>query len=424
MTGVAPGSTVCVLLILGVHPGWWAGPLPRSPADSDLSRSRCLGGAVRGGWPSSESMGVSPRWAGQDRGLRPRPLILRGIRKGRDETQHVGAGRAQGVRWWARPAPRPPQSGLRGRSSAGGRGAPSLVARGWQRGVSPMCSCFPTSLWPQRGGRCGRGPTRRGRAEVRTPLPQHGRPPLCLVPRLPVGRSGAPAVPVSTWARGAARGASRHQPQLQVCAACPARGWPRPHTCRSRRCALRAREPRPCSPGPGPPCRPGGSWLECGQPAPFWTPALGFLLPARGHLALQLWILGRQLRPVPPALLGAVAGWGWSPFLSHVRGCCWGSGSGSLPGPPSESSARWCGRVPPAPVWRLFPGLSSTWPQQGLRSAPPSPWHRAELTQEVSCRPHPAVPGRYARPAMPSHLLGPRGTWGGYYGHLPGAHLG
>lgn len=106
MTGVALGSTVCVLLILGVHPGWWAGPLscspapgaqPLGPAVSDLSQSRCLGGAVRGGWPSSESMGVSPRWARQDRGLRPRPLIRRGIRKGRDETQHVGAGRAQDV---------------------------------------------------------------------------------------------------------------------------------------------------------------------------------------------------------------------------------------------------------------------------------------------------------------------------------------
>lgn len=293
-----------------------------------------------------------------------------------------------------------------------------------------MCSCFPTSLWPQRGGRCGRGPTRPGRAEVRTPLPQHSRPPLCLVPWLPVGQSGAPAVPVSTWARGAVRGASRHQPQLQVCAACPARGWPRPHTCRSRRCALRAREPRPCSPGPGPA-------TQASAPRPARRPAVRGVLAgvwtARAILDPSTRVPVAGLRPPGPAAVdpgpatqtsaprpARRRGWlGLEPLPLSRSGVLLGLGLASWP-----AVRELCPLVPPALIWRLFPGLSSTWPQQGLRSAPPSPWHRAELTQEVSCRPHPAVPGHYARPAMPSHLLGPRGTQGGYYGYLPGAHLG
>lgn len=228
-----------------------------------------------------------------------------------------------------------------------------------------MCSCFPTSLWPQRGGRCGRGPTRPGRAEVQTPLPQHSRPPLCLVPWLPVGQSGAPAVPVSTWARGGAGRRGAH-----------------PGTSLSSRSALRA----PPEGGPGrTPAAAGGARCVPGSPGPA----------VRG--------LGRQLRPVPPALPGAVAGWGLSPFLSHVRGCCWGSGS--LPGPPSANSARGAGGCPPPPSGVSFPASPPLGRSRGCAQLRPP--RGTGLSSPRRC---PAGPTLLCRATMPGRLC-PATCW-------------
>lgn len=247
------------------------------------------------------------------------------------------------------------------------------------------------------GTRCGRGARRPRRAEVRVTCSLSRaahRPPLCSVPRLPAGGSGVPAVPPSTWPAGEGRAhvtviilsapALRLAPSLRVApaadlltepevrVACPA--------CMSR------------NPDPGPSCRPKGSWLECGQPGGSPGPQHSGSCcrpettwphgvdpgPATSDRRLLpcsvLWLAGARA-PFSPTFGGVAGARAQAQFLARRPRAL----------PASE------GRGPPPPT-----------PE--LRSAAPSPWCRAELAPEVSCRPQ----GHVERVC----------------GHLPGAHLG
>lgn len=218
-------------------------------------------------------------------------------------------------------------------------GGPRLV-----EGRVPSVRVFPRPCGRSVGGAWAWTPKTQASRRLSPLFPQQSRPPPASVPRpwAASGRERGAGCAPEHVARGVG-GARRHHHVTSTILSAPAlRVVPRPEAGPGRRPADAAGgarcvpgSPGPAVPVPGPPCRPGGPGRSADSPC----------RPAPQHSGSccrpgATWPRGcgsraGSVRSAPPSLLGAVAGGGSSPFLSHIWGCCWGSGSGSLPGPPS-----------------------------------------------------------------------------------------
>lgn len=305
-----------------------------------------------------------------------------GQRWGSGRPEVAGSTSARAAAAWP-PLPRAPQASRAadvrpaGLAPARGRGdvttpeaplsvlPPSLVARGWWRGASPVCAFSHVPVAAAWGAR-GRGPRRPRRADVRVRCSLSRaahRPPLCPVPGLPVGGSGALAVPPSTWPAGwAGRAVTTTSPApssaLRLCVWCPG-------------LRLAPAADRPTRPEVRVAC-PGAQALQCrclGLPA---VPGvLAGVRTARAVLHPSTRVLVAGLRPPGPAVVDP----GPAASDQNLPPCSvlWPAGAqapfsptfGGVAG--ARAQAHFLARRPralpaseggaPTPVWRRFPIL-------------------------------------------------------------------